>query len=388
MASNVKLVRNIFPQLVEFRRDLHSNPELAWNEFETTARIIRFLESHGYKNIRRPLETGCVADLIVGPDLPTIAFRADIDALPIPDEKQTDYRSQNEGVSHSCGHDIHTAVLCGIAALLPALRNEMTVNFRAIFQPAEEPIPSGAPKMIETGILDGIQTAWAMHVDPRLPLGSVSLTEGWVNARSIRLEWRLLGSGGHSARPHQADDPLWAGTQLIGQCYQMVSRRWSNPESPVVLTFTGFQSGDVYNAIPEQARLTATLRLTDEQQQERILNDIRNLNRQIEMNSGVQVVFDAHPGAPPVLNDPEIIEGMRENVPDPASDGLTIIRNYRTMGGDDFGWYARKVPSALVRFGTATSIASPQLHTGHFDAPEEVIAIAVSFFLRQIIGWQ
>lgn len=381
------LIENIFPILVTFRRELHREPELSWNEFKTTEKIIQFLRHFRYERFFRPLSTGVVTDAVSSPNLPCLVLRADIDALPIQDEKEVEYRSHIAGISHACGHDIHSTVVCGVAAVLSEVRQKLPVNVRFIFQPAEEPIPSGAPRMIDKGVLEGVQHALAMHVEPSLPLGTVSVTEGWVNAQSIKLEWEIHGSGGHSARPHLATDPLRAAVQLIHQANQFASHRWNHPEYPAVLTFTQCHSGHSYNAVPKHARLTATLRITNGNLREKYLEDIESLNKEIEGSSECHVRFTAVSGAPPVINHPEVVNKLRSHWKENRVESIRFEGNFRSMGGDDFGWFTSRLPSVLLRFGIATSANTPQLHTGLFDAPEEVIRIAVYFFAEQLLNW-
>ena len=378
-------VDNIFPQLIQFRRKLHRNPETAWKEFETTGNIIEFLQAYRYTKIIRPLQTGLVTDFIVDPEKPLIALRADIDALPLQDEKEVDYSSQNPGVCHACGHDVHTTVMCGVAAVLSKLNISPPVNVRFIFQPAEEPIPSGAPKLLEKGVLKNVKSVWGMHVEPELPLGTISLTGGWVNAQSIRIEWEIKGSGGHSARPHLTANALLTGTQLVQKVLQTINSRWNRPDSPVILSFTKFHSGETYNAIPKSTFLTATLRLTDSQFPDKIISDIESLNREIETSNGVHIIMKNIAGAPPVVNDSNIVNKFVENVENSDDLNVKIEPDFRSMGGDDFGWYANQIPSALLRFGISGKKNSPQLHTGLFDVNEDVVNIAVKFFIYQIL---
>lgn len=383
-----QLIEEQFGELIEFRRSLHREPEVAWKEFRTTEKIISFLTKQGIKTISRPLDTGVVAELPSRTGLPTIALRADIDALPIRDEKNVPYQSRNEGICHACGHDVHTAVMCGVAAVLNRLKTPLPVNVRFLFQPAEEPIPSGAPRFMEAGVLEGVESIWGLHVEPSLPLATVGLTDGWVNARSIRLEWKLRGSGGHSARPHLTANPISAGAALLMKASHQVTSGWNQPDQPVVLTFTRFISGDGYNVIPKEAAITATLRVTSPEAEAALLRELTSLTRQIGKEKGVEAEFTHRAGAPPVINHPEIVSRFIRNLEQSGLREFRIEHNFRSMGGDDFGWYAQALPAALVRFGIAREGKSaPALHTGTFDVPEEVIKLAVLFFVWQVLNW-
>ncbi len=381
-------LNNIIPEVLNLRRELHRSPELAWQEIATTDRITQFLQKHNYANIQKPLTTGLFVDKIADPSQQLIALRADIDALPIQDEKKVDYHSRIPGVSHACGHDAHISVVCGVAAVVNAMGRKLPVNLRFIFQPAEEPIPSGAPRMIEGGALEGVHNALGLHVDPTFPIGTVGLTSGWVNAQSVKLSWKIIGSGGHSARPYQASDPLWAATQLVNMVYEISGRRWSRPEYPSVITFTRFHSGEAYNAIAENAELMATLRLTDTERLRSVVAELEDLHRFLEKRHGVRIQFEHLAGSPPVLNDKRVIDKLSKGLEHFQPNIFNVEQGYRSMGGDDFGWYSKMIPSAMIRFGISGKNPAPALHTGTFDVPDKAIKLAVLFFVYQLFLWK
>lgn len=382
-------IENLLPELILLRRHLHQTPELGWQEYKTTEKIWTFLKEKGIKKLVRPLKTGVVAEIINNPKAAFIGIRADIDALPIQDEKTVEYHSQIDGVSHACGHDIHTAILCGIAATMRYYQNRIPFNLRFIFQPAEEPIPSGAPKLIESGVLDNIKTMWALHVEPALQLGLIGLTAGWVNAQSIKLEWEIQGISGHSARPHLARNPINAGIRLVEKIIKYVEERKSDTQYPTVLAFTNFKSrGEAYNAIPDKVVIGATLRLTDTTLKDNFLWELESINRTVETENGVKLNFNFIAGSPPVLNDSAVIDKFHCNLQQLNIPDFQLVNHQRSMGGDDFGWYSQKVPSALVRFGVGLNNQSPAVHTGLFDAPDGVIPLAILFFLSQIFLWE
>jgi amidohydrolase len=369
------------------RRVLHRDPETGFEEFRTTEKIVSFLKACGISHIQRPLSTGLVADIIHRKDAGFIALRADIDALPITDLKTVTYHSRNKGICHACGHDIHTAVMAGVGAISRPEDINLQLNIRLIFQPAEEPIPSGAPRMISENVLENVGTIWALHVDPILPLGTVSLTPGWVNAQSVRLHWNIKGKGGHSARPQLAKSPIIAGTRIIEQVNNFVNHQKESLPVPFTFSFTQFLSGSAYNAIPDRAEILGTLRITNTETSKVFFAGFQDINRHVELESGISIDFSVQSGSPPVINDGEIIS--RFSKADLREFGILVKleNNYRSMGGDDFGWYLQKVPGVMIRFGTAEGSKAPALHTGLFDAPEEVIRFAVLFFAYQIMKW-
>ncbi|MEJ2050266.1 MAG: M20 family metallopeptidase [Calditrichota bacterium] len=361
-------LNEIIPQLIEFRRVLHREPELAWQEFATTEKIINYLSNHEISRIRRPLPTGLVVDIRNGKSSNFIGLRADIDALAIPDQKKVNYASEHAGISHACGHDVHTVVMTGVAVMLRKFKSLLPLNVRIIFQPAEEPIPSGAPKMISHGVLSNLETIWAMHVEPALPLGTVCLTKGWVNRQTIGLNWKITGKGGHSARPEQTINPIQACSSLINE----IDDYFNNiSKEDAVFAFTTMESKSAFNAIPDQAESGATLRITDMNKKEEYLKKVVGIA-----------------GAPPVINDTKVINKLMATLDSSPGENIRIEENYRSMGGDDFGWYVQKLPGALIRFGTGGKDETPGLHTGLFDVPHEIIPAAIEFFLFQIFNWQ
>ena len=383
-----KIIDHLYPELVLLRRSLHQEPEAGFQEFQTTEKILQFLQSSGKLEISRPLPTGAVANLQFDAHLPWIAIRADIDALELDDLKRVPYHSRRPGFCHACGHDVHSTVLCGIAAVLLKEDWPIPVNVRLIFQPAEEPVPSGAPLMIDKGVLQDIQTIWSLHVEPLLPLGKIGLTAGWVNAQSNKLEWELIGSPAHSARPQLGANPISAGQKIIHSLQEASERQWNSVEFPVVLAFTQFQTDNSsYNVTPSRAKLVATLRITEPKSWAIYQKEIERINILTESETGVKISLAIHRGSPPVYNDGKIIQRFLHHLIFAQTAEMAVADDYRSMGGDDFGWYSQQIPAAMVRFGISQGEKTPALHTGHFDVPENVIQTAILFFLTQIFQW-
>jgi amidohydrolase len=382
------VITGLLPELIAFRRELHGEPEIAWEEHKTTSKIENFLKNHGLQRIAFPLKTGLVAEMVRDRNIPYLGLRAEIDALPIPDEKKVDYRSVYPGMCHACGHDIHTTVVCGVAAALQVLDVELPLNLRFLFQPAEEPIPSGAPRMIEKGVLDNLNELWAMHVDPNLPFGTLSLTEGWVNAQSIRLNWEIAGRGGHSAQPELSNNPIPVCARLIQDIQRMVTDFNGIPEDIKILAFTRIFSSDTsYNTIPDNVRMTATLRVNKEELGQQMISRVQQICAENEKKESVKIKFTFIAGAPPVVNDLHLIRRFKSNLQRTLPGHFRVVENIRSRGGDDFGWYMKSVSGVLIRFGIARDKNQPLLHTTRFDVPEEIISKAILFFIIQILNW-
>lgn len=380
-----KNIAAIFDEIIKFREDLHCHPELSWQEFRTTEKIKKILQDNGLQNLSSPLETGLVADLVFNPGAPFFLLRADIDALPLSDEKDAPYRSQNPGVCHACGHDAHTAVMAGVALTLNRLNASLPFNTRFVFQPAEEPIPSGAPQMIKAGILEKVRYVLGLHMEPRLGLGSIGLTPGWINMQSIRLNLTLEGPGGHSARPHETADLIWIASRIIQDSYQMVYRGINLLDSAVILTFTEIEARRGYNIIPDRLTLTGTLRLSDPQKKKLFLERLQNRLSFLENESKCRIHFQYQEGAPAIYNDPDLIARLRQNLQEDFSLTYKLATDFRTPGGDDFSHYCQDIPGAMVRFGVRTEKMGYSLHEGKFDVDPEAIRMAISFFVHQLL---
>lgn len=384
-----KHIDHLYPRLKGFREDLHRHPELSWKEFRTTQKIEVMLKQHGLKNFNKPLETGGYIDFVYGDKLPILLLRADIDALPIQDKKRKRHASQNKGVCHACGHDVHTSIILGLALLISRMKLTLPFNLRFVFQPAEETIPNGAEKMIEAGILEGVKHAIAIHVEPRLEFGTVALTPGWVNMQSVRLEVLLSGKGGHSAYPHKAADLIWIASRLIQDSYQMIYREFDLLKTPLIVSFTEIEAGQGYNIFPSRLRLAGTLRTADSEAKDRFYRKLKILTNSLENETGAAVKVSVIEGAPPVLNDTGLITRLQERATDViGARGVIkkIVTDFRSPGGDDFGNYSQRLPSALIRFGFAKKGYNSLLHTDTFDVPPELIKTAIAFLAHQIHG--
>ena len=382
-----KEIEGLYPVLKAFREDLHQHPELSWQEFRTTEKIEEILRKNGLSDFKKPLETGGYIDIVYRDDLPFLLFRADIDALPIQDRKKKPYSSTINGVLHACGHDMHTTIIVGLALLIHRLKVELPFNLRFVFQPAEEVIPNGADKMLNAGILENVKYAFGLHVEPRLKFGVISLTSGWVNMQSVRVDIKLSGSGGHSAYPHKCPDLIWIASRIVQSCYQIVYREIDMLNSPSILSFTEIQAGEGNNIFPSKLKLTGTFRNADSGAKKAFFDKLTRFTDQIADETGAKIEVNIYEGAPPVMNDSDLIQKLLENARslDEISEVLT---EFRSPGGDDFGSYSQRVPSALIRFGFATDGFTSLLHTDTFDVPAELIKTAVPFLGRQILNFK
>lgn len=364
--------------LVGWRRDLHAHPEVAYTEHRTTERIAAVLRSFGLEPKPLSIGTGLIVD--VGNGRPETALRADIDALPLPDYKQVSYASQNPGACHACGHDAHTAILLGVAGVLAEAdrAGELPESIRLIFQPAEERLPGGAEVAVNDGALDGISRIFALHCDPKLDVGQVGLRVGAITASSNQLDLQLIGSGGHTARPHLTTDVVYALGKLITELPGLLSRR-VDPRAAVALVWGSVHAGSAPNAIPTSGTLSGTLRMLDSQYWDQLEAIVTELAEQIVAPTGAELKIDYDPGVPAVVNDGTLV-ALQTQAAIAALGPEGVSDTPQSMGGEDFAWYLRTVPGSLARLGVRTPGTTPgDLHKSDFDIDERALGVGVRF---------
>jgi len=293
-------------ELVGWRRDLHAHPEVAYAEFRTTERIAAALSSFGLRPVPLSVGTGLTVD--IGAGLEATALRADIDALPLPDHKQVSYASQHPGACHACGHDAHTAILLGTAAVLAEAEraDALPGRVRLIFQPAEERMPGGAEVVVNDGKLDDVGRIFALHCDPKLDVGQVGLRVGPITASTNQLDIQLTGPGGHTARPHLTVDLVYALGRLATELPGLLSRR-IDPRAAVSLVWGAVHAGSAPNAIPSSGTLSGTLRMLDGFYWDQLESIVTELAEQIIGPTGAELKIDYDPGVPAVINDGTLV---------------------------------------------------------------------------------
>jgi amidohydrolase len=374
--------------LVSIRRHLHRHPEIGMKEYETSRFIRDTLAGYGL-DVHGPVaETGCWVDVDSpstngsgsnGKNTPRgrVGYRADIDALPTKDAKSVSYHSRNDGVAHLCGHDAHTAVAIGVALLLHARRDRLGAGgARVFFQPCEESVPSGAPRMIEDGVLDGLEAVYAMHADPSLDTRHYGLKSGPVTAACDRFDVTIRGTGsGHSARPHEVVDTVWVATQVMQALYQLAGRI-TDPRNAAVLTICRMAGGEAHNVIPPEVSFGGTLRTVKENERTFLHEKIRRVAEETAALYGGSAELDLVLGAPPVVNDEGAVEAARAAVTERFGAEAVYDIPQTSMGAEDFAHYLREVPGALIRVGTCDGSpeTSHPLHDARFDLDESTLA--------------
>jgi amidohydrolase len=369
----------IFDRLVAIRRDLHAHPEIGRAEHRTTAKIAAVLRDAGLDFRVLEVGTGGICDILPGDDAPVIGLRADIDALPISDGKQTSYASTVPGMCHACGHDVHTTVVLGTALVLARLRREgmLRTGVRLIFQPAEETTPGGALDAIADGACKDLNEVYALHCDPRTDVGQFGLSPGPITSAVDKIKVTLTGTGGHTSRPHLTADLIGAIGALATQAPLVLSRR-IDPRGGVSLVWGRIAAGGAANAIPESGEIEGTLRALQLAAWQEAEGLLPSLLAQIVEPYGVSSEIEISQGVPPTVNHNDQVTRMADVArimlgPD------SVRPTEQSLGGEDFGWMLREVPGALARLGVRPpgTPRVPDIHTPLFDVDERCIGIGV-----------
>ena len=366
--------------LVAVRRRLHSRPELADAEHETTALVAARLAAAGLAPRVLPCGTGVVCD--VGTGSRVVALRADIDALPLTDAKQVPYASTVPGVCHACGHDAHTAVVLG-AALALAAGPALPGRVRVIFQPAEESVPGGALEAIDGGVLKDVERIFALHCDPGLATGRIGLRTGPITAACDRVDVLLSGPGGHTARPHNTVDLVYALGKVITDVPALLSRR-ADPRHGMSLVWGAVEAGIAPNTIPQDGALRGTVRMLSRDAWDDAEDLVRGLVAEVVAPTGAVAEVQYAQGVPPVVNDATSVGLLRAGTqsalgPEAPDD------TEQSLGGEDFAWYLDHVPGALARLGVRSPAATGpylDLHQPAFDIDEDALAVGVRLLVH------
>jgi amidohydrolase len=378
------------PELARMRRYLHAHPELGRQEYETTRYLAARLAEVGLRPVLLPhgcglwVDVGTRADIALadgpapGRRRPTLLLRADIDALPLDDETDTDYRSVTPGVSHACGHDVHTTILLGTGLALAArhARTPLPGTVRLLFQPAEELMPGGSLDAIDAGVLTGVSCALALHCDPAIDVGQVGLRVGPVTAASDQLEVRLRGPGGHTSRPQNTVDLIYALGRLVTELPAALTRL-VDPRTALCVVWGQVSAGSVPNAIPRTALARGTVRLLDRDTWQDAPGLVERVAHQVVAPYGAEVSMSYTRGVPPVVNEARATR-LFERAAVASLGADAVVSTGQSLGGEDFAWYLEHVPGALARLGTRTPGGPTfDLHQGRFDVDEGALAVGV-----------
>ncbi|WP_285768790.1 amidohydrolase [Peribacillus sp. SI8-4] len=363
--------RELENRLISIRRHLHQFPELSNEEFETTRSIQKWLEEEDIEIRQTGLKTGVFADIKGGKPGPTVAIRADIDALPIEEKTGLPFASKVKGVMHACGHDFHTAAVIGAAYLLKEYQSELSGTVRLLFQPAEE-LGGGAAHVIKDGQIEDVATIIGLHNKPDLPVGTIGIKEGPLMAAVDRFHIVLQGKGSHAAIPQNGNDPIAAGAQLITALQTIVSRNVSPLESAVV-SVTRITGGSTWNVIPGEVILEGTIRTFEPVIREEVKKKFYSIVNHIAAAFSQEAVIGWFPGPAALHNHSAITEMARSSA---LGQTLEVIEPCPSMAGEDFAYYLQHIPGSFAFFGTN---GNEDWHHPAFTVDEKAIMKAAYF---------
>ena len=370
-----KMAGECFEAVVQYRRHLHAHPELSYQEYETAKYVANILRDAGIP-YETKAETGVVAYIYgQNPDQKVIALRADMDALPIQENNQTDYASQNAGVMHACGHDVHTASMLGAARILHECREQFEGTIKILFQPGEEETPGGANLMIRDKALTNPEpeVIIGQHVLPEMEVGKVGFKAGKYMASSDEIKLTVQGKGGHAAMPSTVIDPVLMASHIVVGLQQIVSRN-ADPTIPSVLSFGYIEGKGANNVIPDQVKLEGTFRTFDEEWRGRAHEKIRQMAKSIAQGMGGDCEVEIITGYPTLYNAEELTQRARHYAEQYMGKEAVEELPLRATA-EDFAFYSQYMPASFYRLG----VGNPQkginngLHTSRFDIDEEAL---------------
>ncbi|MDO9508570.1 MAG: amidohydrolase [Thermovirgaceae bacterium] len=388
------LAESIGNDTIQLRHFLHSRPETAWKEVETSKKVETLLREWGYENIHRGFnetEAGVTADLNIGKEGPSIALRADMDALAIMEENNVPYASQNPGVMHACGHDAHMSILLGAARVLASIRDELPGRVRVIFQPSEESgIVSGANCMIKEGALEGIDAIAALHIWSPLETGVVAVRPGPIMASADSWTVRIFGKGGHGAMPQDAVDPTLAATTFINSLQTIVSRE-IDPQEIGVVSVGKIIAGSAFNIIPDSVEITGSVRTFNPAIKKHMPEMIKRIADGISAAYRCRAELDFTSFVPVTINDEKLTDAFIQSARKTVGDDR-VCTSPLVMVSEDFSYYQEQIPGLFFFLGSGNAGKGTDHphHSPHFNVDDDVlvegVALLAGFALDYLAG--
>lgn len=365
--------KDIHDYVVHIRRDFHKYPETGFLETRTSGVIAEELKRMGIRVQTNIAKTGVVGTLPIPDAKKTVAFRADMDALPITEENCLEFKSQNEGVSHACGHDANMAMLLGAAKLITMLQGKLKRQVKFIFQPCEEQHPGGAQLMIDEGVLSGIDEIYGMHIDPCIASGVFGLRYGPTMAATDRIVITIVGKGGHASTPHLCVDPIVIAAEVILAIQTIVSRR-VNPLSPCVVSLCQIAGGTTFNVIPDTVKITGTVRTLSKELRHRMPILLEDTIKGITSLNNASYQFEYLKGHPPLNNPQPQLQFVQDKIVE-LFGGNAVEKIDPKMGGEDFSYYLEKIKGAYLFLGSGCLEKGTQhpLHSSRFLLDEDIL---------------
>ena len=372
------LSKEFLPKIIDIRRNLHSNPELSFQEFETSKYIKSILADWGIPFQEHIADTGIVV-LLKGKnsEKSCTALRADFDALPIQEENEVAYCSKNNGVMHACGHDAHTASLLGALKILHTLKSDWEGSIKFIFQPAEERLPGGAKQMISEGVLENpkVDNMLGQHVFPDLEVGKVGFKAGMYMASTDELYITILGKGGHAALPEETKNPIIVASTMLTALYDYFD---NENDGPSVFSIGFIEGSGSTNVVPDKVKMMGTLRAMDEDWRVNAHKKMIEISSNLGKKNNVEIDFEIRKGYPFLENDIPLTKKAIECAKQYLGEENVALLPIR-MTAEDFSYYSQKVPSCFYRLGTANKEKgiTHGLHTSRFNIDENALEIGM-----------
>lgn len=387
-----QLVSDHLAELTTVRQHLHAHPELSWHEKETTQYLNQVLGSHQIPAQLGPRDLGLIVDLPLGgahPNSPCVAIRGDIDAIPVTEATGLPFSSQNTGVMHACGHDAHSTILLGCLVVLNELGKrdliQNHVHVRGLFQPAEE-TGQGAASFIKAGYLEEVDAIFGFHVDPSREVGRVGIKVGVQTAFCDEIRITISGEGGHSARPHETNDPIYAAVQLVNALYGCLPRNIDS-RYPVVLSICKIAGGSTSNIIPGAVELVGTLRALDIEARETARSTIQRVVDGTAQLTQTRIDLQMIDKVPGVINNGHLMKFVQKAaVSVVGKESIDYIP--ASIGGEDFAYYTQVTPGAFTRLGCGSEeVGYWDLHSPHFAVDPATIGYSIRVMVRAVLDW-
>ena len=380
MLESLSLWLNDNKQLIiDLRRWLHQHPELGFQEFETSEYIKKILTKKGYHIVQnQSMKTGFYCDYVGSKEGPILALRTDMDALAIDEKSKEEYISINKGVMHACGHDVHMSIVASLAIYFIEKKVDIKGTVRFLFQPAEEKAPGGALSMIEGEAIKDVSHIFGSHVYPKMEAGQIALKYGPIAATVELIEITLNGMGGHTSRPNESVDLIWAQSQLVQMLEQTLNHSIDQQE-PVVLAFGKIEGGSAHNVLPDSVKLYGTLRYLNPDLQDTLHQKISDSIENVSSLSKAKIIWKSDYACPGVVNNKELVDIIMDSSKKAIGEENTKILDISSMGGEDFAYYLQQIPGAYFRIGSYDG-KSRDIHTSDFDVNEECIFTAIKVY--------
>ena len=385
-----ELVDKYLDEVISIRRYLHQNPELSLKEFNTAEFIVKELNKIGLDAQRGRENNGVVSNLNLGKGKKTLMLRADMDALPIQEETNFEFKSKNPGVMHACGHDVHTSILLGVSKVLNEIKDEINGNVKFVFQPAEENNPTGgAPLMIKEGVLENphVDNAVALHVWD-YPIGTIALKSNAMMSESNRIFITIKGQASHASKPHEGHDAIVCAAYLITQLQTIVSRA-IDPSDVVVLTLSKINGGVRYNVLPSEVSIEGTVRCSSVEACEILPDKIEEFVKDVCKIHGCDYEYKFNHGYPVTMNDPKLTKLVKKSIINSMGEDSLIEMDNPDTGGEDFSFFAKEVPSCFMFLGCKSEKNEDTciLHNSKFNCDEDCIKIGIKTMVNIVIDY-